>query len=356
MRSGTATGVMAATGLVLVGSGGVHLLRDLASGSSLHQLIVGGLIGGSGAGLLYAGYWHAERPFLVERGPRILGWTVTSTLLFAAVGMVSLYLGSVRVRPIELFEVLHLTVAVGLATGVYVGTSHARIVDTAESAARARARAEALESERERSERLNDLLRHYVLNGVNVITGNVAELRSSIPESEQPALDAVDRRARSMTTLVEHVSSLLTTDVDPTTAATVDLVDLVNATVEDVGPGATVTVETPDGPTSVRTSGALDDALYLLCDAVATVTERDGEITIRCESTGSNPTVSVAATPVDIPEPIAASPFEPVTDVGLKFFLARQLIDGRGDLRLVDCDDDELRSELAVRDAGYGPL
>ncbi|MFB6305199.1 MAG: hypothetical protein ABEH47_08535 [Haloferacaceae archaeon] len=348
MRSPTWARLVAALGLLLLASVAAGALVPGTPESPVHRVADLLVVGGSGLCLLYAAYWHAERPLLGEQYPRIFGWTGVTTVLFVGIGVLTLYIGSRRVEPTELLEVLHATASVGLATGLFVGTTHARVVDAAEVAARADARAEALAAERERAERLNDLLRHYVLNGVNVVTGHVDRLRSVVPEEDGDALDAVDRRARSMATLVQHVNSLLASERGHAAATTVDLVAAVEAAVADVRGGPSVRVRTPGAPLPVLAAETLDDVLDLLFDAVTSATGPGGEIDVRCEGGETHATVTITATPVDLPEPLDDSLFEPVRDAGMEFYLSRRLLDGYGDLRLRDADPGTLRVELRV--------
>lgn len=348
MRTATWGWLIAVGGVLLLGSAAVHVVTSPTK-PSLHRAVDLVLIGGSGAALLYGGYWHATRSLLVRQYHRVLGGTLLIALLFVGVGVVALYIGSRRVEPAELFEAAWLAASVGVAAGLFFGTTHARAVEGAETAARAEARAAAIEAERERAERLNDLLRHYVLNGVNVISGHVDRLRPAVPDDDQPSLDSVDRRARSMVTLVEHADSLLTSEREPPSSTTVDLV----AAVESVAAGRnrtpTVRVRTPDSPLPVVVAaGTLDHVLDLLFDGVETVTGGDGEVTVACEGDSTAATVTVTATPVDLPDPVADSLFEPVTDVGLEFYLSRCLLDDYGDLRLADGAPGTLRIELRV--------
>lgn len=350
MRPRTWAGLVAGLGLLLVGSAVVHLALEPES-SLLHRATVVVLIGGSGVALLYGGYWHATRSVVAGRYLGILGWTAATAVLFAGVGVVTLYIGSRRVLPVELAEALHMTASVGVATGLFVGTTHARAVSNAEAAARAAARADALAAERERAERLNDLLRHYVLNGVNVITGHVDRIRPTTPEDKEAALDAVHRRARSMATLVEHVNALLAVERDATTSTTVDLAATVESVADAADGDAAMRVRTPDASLPVLATGTLDDALDLLLDAVDAVTERGGEITVACEDGATNATVTVTAAPVDLPEHIDQALFEPVGDVGLEFYLSRRLIEDYGDLSVDDASD-ALRIELHIERPG----
>lgn len=345
-------GSISLCGLAVVASLAFGPSLPAASSSRLHRLVLVGLIAGSGAVLVYAGYWHADRTLLEERYPHVVGWTAATTVLFVAVGGVSLYVGSRQVRTAELIDAVHLAASVGITTGLLAGTVHARAVDEAERVASARARAETLDARRAREELFNDLLRHYVRNGVNVISGYADRLRSAVPSGHRDSVNVVDRRARSMAALVDHVDSILAVPAEPAAPTELELRPAIESATGALGEEPCVRVAAPDPPYVVRASGTLDESLRLLFDALESVAESGGEIAVACESTPSTVTVSIAASPVTHSGPIAASLFEPISDAGLQFYLARRLVDDYGELRLADRNDDALRFELALERAG----
>lgn len=335
-------------GLVLAGSAGWHLVI-LASPTTpvLHQIIDILLVGGAGIGFLYGGYWHATRPFTPEHYPRIVAWIVGSTLLFASLTVISLYIGSEQVTSPELLEALHPIGSIGLLVGLLVGTIHAQAITSAEAAVRAEVEAAALQAERERMEQLNDLLRHYILNGVTIIIGHANHVRGAIPAEQQSKLDTISDRAESMATLIKHFR-VIPDGEQPATNRTA-LASLITSATTDLHPDVDVTVETLDTTLAVEANDVVKNALVLLCDAIVTITEQGGTLAFTCDHSEQSVTVTVTAEPASLPQSVADSLFEPIgAGISLKFYLAKQLLGDYGDLRLRDCTGQTVRFDITL--------
>jgi len=310
------------------------------------------LVGGAGLGLWYGGYWHATRSLVEEHLDRLLGWLVGGTALFVLIGVVSLYMGSSTVETSELANSIHATASVGLAAGLLVGTVQASAIASAEAAARATAQAEAIRAEQRRLSELNDLLRHYVLNGVNVIDGYASELRPVVPTADQAALDAIERRAATIANLVQHVGSLAERPEQVPTASGIDLRSAVEAALGRVDGAASITFvdESADDVDPVVDGGeTLADAIALLLEVAAECTEDGGGVTVTLREGASTATLSVVASPATLSVEAERAPFEPVGGgVGLSLFLARRLVDGYGDLRRRNDDSEAVAFELTL--------
>ncbi|MFC6989470.1 hypothetical protein ACFQJD_13545 [Haloplanus sp. GCM10025708] len=341
-----------ASGVVTGGNALWHVVTYDASHATLHLLANVALGGGSAAAVLYGGYWHATRPLDEGRYPRFAGWVLASVLLFLGLGTVVVYVGSERVRPAELYEALQLSGSVGLAIGLFIGTIEAREITTAEAAARAEAKAEAIEAEKERIERLNDLLRHYVLNGSNVISGYAEELKSSVPPEDEATLDTIADRADTMATLVEHVRTLTAVDQGDFAETDVRLACVLDS-VAETRRGSAVTVALPDCGVTVRANELLGEALYLLLGALTTLTEDGGTVTLACSHSPRTATLTVTATPAELPPSVERSLFDPVgSGVSLEFYLAHALLDPYVDVDLVRNADETVRFDLVFDRVG----
>ncbi|MFB6124199.1 MAG: sensor histidine kinase [Haloferacaceae archaeon] len=333
-------------GVAIVGNALWHVATHDIDHSVTHLLANVVFLGGSGAVVLYGGYLHATRPLDAGRYPRLVGWTVASVLLVSGLGAVIVHVGSEQVRPIELYEALQLSGSVGLAVGLSIGTVEARSIVSAKAAARAEARTEALEAEKRRIEHLNDLLRHYVLNGANIIGGYTESLKSSVPPEDEATLDTIADRADTMATLVEHVRTLTVVDQGDFTATSVRLSRVLDSIVADRR-GSALTVTVPDCGRSVRANELLGEALFLLFDALATLTEADGTVAADCSHSARSVTLTVTATPAELPPAVEQSLFDPVgPGVGLEFYLAHTLLDPYADVSLVRNADETVRFEL----------
>jgi len=293
------------------------------------------LVGGPGLALCYGGYWHATHPLVDGRVAGVVGWMAATALLFVSTGVVSLFIGSSFVGPAELLASVHVAGSVGLAAGLLGGTLQAAAVVNAETAARAEARAAAIETEQRRLAELNDLLRHYVLNGVNVIGGYAAELRPASSAEDQVALTAIEERAETIGRLVEHVR-LLPADVEGGDRHDVPLDAAVRSAVASFDGGHPVRLDFPegDGRPTVSAGATLADALVLLMEAVSRCTAADGVVTATVTVDDATATVSVVGAPAALPTEVERALFEPISGgVGLTLYLAKRLLDGYADVR-----------------------
>lgn len=338
---------LATIGVAIVVSAGGHLLTNRATAQWLHYLIDVVLIGGAGVGYLYGALWYRDRPLDTDRYPVVATWIVGSGLVFVSLGVISVYVGSVAVWPFEFHEVVHVTGSVGLFAGLIIGTMHSRSIQRAETAARAEARAAALAAERDRLETLNELLRHYILNSVTIITGYANHLREDAPSESDPALDIIEDRAQLISTLIEHISSIYDQGgpLEPR-----ELQPLVESAIADMSDRPDVAIRTSDCPQTIMADDGFEDALRLLCEAVVTTTEDDGSLSITCTDDAEDTvTLSVTAEPASIPDRLRESLFEPISSgVGMELYIVDQFLKGFGEIRLRDTPGRTLQFDVAL--------
>lgn len=85
--------------------------------------------------------------------------------------------------------------SVGAGAGALVGRSEARTVSRARAAERARLSARTADREREKSAFLNALLRHHVLNAMNVVRGYAALSLETATGEDVPRLETIRDRS-----------------------------------------------------------------------------------------------------------------------------------------------------------------
>jgi signal transduction histidine kinase len=338
--------VVAGLGILLTVGAFWHIFIGDGHQSLMLLLVDVCVLGGFALSFLYVGLRHARRPMDAERYPRIFAWMIGGGLLFAAVGVVIIYAGSRYVAPNELQEALQLSGSVGLAAGLFIGTIEARELTTAAAAARAEAKTEALQAEKERIEHLNDLMRHYILNGANIIGGYTDELKPSVAPEEAARLDTIAERADTMATLVEHMRTLTAVDQGDFTEAEVNLAQVLESAAASRHESA-VTVTLPRCDLTVRANELLTEALSLLFDALATSAEDGGSLVVDCAHTAQTVTLTVTATPAELPAPVERSIFDPVgPGIGLEFYLASELLDPYVDVELTQNAHGTVQFEL----------
>jgi hypothetical protein len=324
-----------AVGLLIVTSLVVHLwVAGPEEYTMVHVCGILVAIGGSGLGMVLIGIRRAA----VLNGKidqrRLAAWMGASAFVFLGVGVVTVYLGSDVVEPAELLEVFHVNGAVGLFVGLVMGVLEARGIDKAEAAAREAARADALQEERRRSEKLNDLLRHYVLNGVSVIDGYAATLADRGVEAD--AVDVIRDRADTMAVLIQNVNAL-SVDAHPgTDVQSIPLDGALDRAARGT-PDDQVTILTPTDPVAVRATNSFEQAVRLLLKALDAVLDADGVVVIEARQDDEVVHVCVGGAPGSLSKPLRDSVFEPVTSgVGLELYLAAEFLEGYATLETVD--------------------
>jgi len=348
------TALLAVVSACLVGNATWHLLAVAGATDPTHHLVDLAMIGGSTAGGLAVAVWHARRGPDREHQRRTLGWLVTSVVLFVAVATVTLYAGSARVTDAELFEAVQLSASVGVFVGLLVGRVESRALENARAAASARAEAAALDAERERFDHVSGLLRHYVNNVVTVIGGHTEHLASGADDDERSRLGEIDRHTRTIVTLVEHVSELSAAERADVTTAAVPLEAVLDSAVADLRTDPEVTIKTPGAGPAVQTSETVEAALSLVCEVLVSLGD-DATVTVRYEPgasdggdqerdadfTGDDVRLVVETPGGELPAAVEQAPFEAHgTGIGLRFYLARELLGEDGALTLGDDDED----------------
>jgi hypothetical protein len=292
------------------------------------------------AGLIAGGVWHYRDPFPAAMYPRITAWIVGGGLTSTGMGAVSLYVGSEVVTAVELLESLHLLATMGLFLGLVFGTLEARVTESADAAARA----ETLEAERERLRILNDLLRHYVLNGVSVIGGRADLLADEVgPEAEESA-QVIRDRANRIADIVERISILTKTQWRTETEIRADLEPVFRRAVRDTcAPDTDLEFEAALPP-MLATVG-FEDGIELLVEGLGDMLESGGQVTIGTDRSAG--AITVAVRPVDVPPNLRDELLQPVaSSTALELYLAKKLLEPAVELRVLESGSDEIRFAL----------
>jgi two-component system OmpR family sensor kinase len=170
-------------------------------------------------------------------------------------------------------------------------------------AARNRRQRGALRRQTYRLEVLNRLLRHEVLNAVNVIRGHAGIDRGRRPE----AAEIIRDRSETIERTIDEVKYLTkTAGTGTTSVASVDLGASLAASVETVReqhPAADISMATPDTEISVRANERLEQVFsHLLENAVVHAPGDDVAVEVGVETTATGVRVSVADGGPGLPE------------------------------------------------------
>lgn len=198
-------------------------------------------------GIAYGAHFLGTEPFPVERNRRILGWCVAVTLLWLGINLLTL-LALGFTSPLVVIAWVRGTVAFGAGVGLVVGIMEARAVTQAVAAEQARLEAEHAARQRDLVDYVNSLLRHEVLNGINVIAGH-AQLLSETDGDHATHVDPILRRSDEIQSVIREVRTVVEsvdaeTDPEPTELASVVRREAAKA--RDLDPDTTVELSVPD--------------------------------------------------------------------------------------------------------------
>lgn len=317
--------------------------------SRLHVLFDFIVAGGSGIGLIYAGYYQSTHSFTAEEYLHIVRWMLLGSVVLPGVAGTIVYNSSNQVTGDELLHLGAMSVSFGLFVGALIGTFESRALQSAAATARAETRTQVVTEEKDRLAQLHGLLQHYVRNGVTVIQAQVEQLEPVVAEEHQSSLETIDRRTDVLTTLVNYLGRFNQELDDPREEPT-DLRTILEVAVASLQLDSPVEVTLPDETFTVKTSERLASDLVLLLEALETVTDADGKIDLACEAAGSEIELRVTAAPTSFPsEREKCALFAPTeSECGLKFHLADRFLSTYGEMEVGDAPQDgvQLRIEL----------
>lgn len=161
-------------------------------------------------GVGYAGYWLTKSSISPRRYRRVGIWGVAGLVASLVINGAMIVVFTVDATWL-LVGWLRWAVAIGLGIGVAIGISEARAVDSAIEAERAELQAEHLEAQRDLLEYLNSLLRHEVLNSVNVISGYASLLQEEHPSESRSHEygETIQEQSQDMSQVIQDVRVLL---------------------------------------------------------------------------------------------------------------------------------------------------
>lgn len=207
---------------------------------------------------------------------------------------------------------------------------------------------------------LNNLLRHHVLNGLNVIEGYVERI-----DGEEEATSVITKRTETMTTVVQNVRAIadvFSGEPELTRADLTTAVESVQSRATEQHPRATVTAGTPD-TAPVWSAGGDDAIVWELVENGIVHGGRSPAVHVHVTRTETAVWAHVLDDGPGLDPADATDLFEPGTagDQGLGMYLARTLVRySRGDVTIenpteptelagVESPDDQL-SDLVAAD------
>lgn len=273
-----------------------------------------------------------------EFHPRLLKWTLTGGgVLGGLILVVVLFQGTPLVESVPLL--LFMT-GVGTTGGVAIGANEARSVVAAREAERMKVSAEHVREERDRLRFLNNLLRHNVLNKINVVQAYTRDVAERHDGSFDAELETALEQSREIAEVIENVRLLVRATTEETDRRPLGLTPTVASAIDSVGMAdATVETSLPENCWVVA-----DDLLQYAVENLLrnAVQHHDGdEPTVRVTATtsttgdgGDHGTVRlrVADDGPGIPDPRKGAVLEPGErgDSGLGLYLVQTVVEGYG--------------------------
>ena len=345
--------VVSGIGLVLAGLSLWYLIVIRAyyvSGSLLDptaavvlEIIEISLLGGFSFVLVYAGYWLAGSRF----GGRRLWWAGLWTLI-GLTGIVAIVvlvnsMQLIRGQPLSqptFVQTILLAAGGGAIAGLLIGVS--TVKETVE--------ARRAEQQRDALMFVNELLRHNVLNGMQVIKGNAELLDEHVTEEGQPLLETTHERSESIVGLVQNVRVLVDSVSREKPLRDVELGAVVGRAVSEgrgAHPDAEFEADVPDGLT-VRADDLLSAVLEnLLSNAVDHNDADRPRVAVGAEPNGESVVLRVSDNGPGIPESEREAYFEAgrqheaSVGQGLGLYLVNTLVERYGGT--VEITDNEPR-------------
>lgn len=176
--------------------------------------------------------------------PRILVGTAVIVLLWTAITLLGLFAaGGFQAGLREWLWPFNLGVLIGFCVGLVLSGREARLVKRTRTLAREQERTSQLETNRGQASQLIGLLRHHLLNGLNVIAGNAALLEDRFTDPPQE-LSTIQRRAATIADQLEDVTLLIQADAQDIATRPVDLVGILEQELADLQQGSDIEVVT----------------------------------------------------------------------------------------------------------------
>ncbi|WP_254832627.1 sensor histidine kinase [Haloglomus salinum] len=203
------------------------------------------------AAILWGGLRLRRERYTPVDHSRVLLWVVSGVVVSLCInGSIILLTEDLSVWYIVAW--LRWGAAIGGGVGMLVGYIEMRAVLNALDAERARLQAEQIEDQRETLDYLNSLLRHEVLNGMNVIEGHSLLLEQELDdeELEETHVQPIIRHSQDISAVISDVRRLVGVIQGDRELEPVDLHGALEAEVRklrDTHPDADISLDVPSG-------------------------------------------------------------------------------------------------------------
>ncbi|MFA9518381.1 ATP-binding protein [Halopenitus sp. H-Gu1] len=179
------------------------------------------------AGLTYSGYWIRARNLSKNGEWLVLEWTLiglsTVVGLITAINLHQIVVGLDVPRSLVEMEILT-GAGIGGSLGVLIGYHRARSLKQTHQ----------LEGQRDGFLFLNRLLRHHVLNRIQLIDGYATQLDDHVDADGERLLDSIQARSETIAQLIQDVSTVSITFSESPSGTRVNLSETIEREIEEV--------------------------------------------------------------------------------------------------------------------------
>lgn len=286
--------------------------------------------------IIYGGVRLEAGSLPPERYPRVWWWCLGGSVAFFGLNVVMAAVWTPEtVRFI--FGWLRYAATVGGAVGLTVGFVEARAIERAREAERAAVRTQQLKAQRDHLDYLNNLLRHEVLNAVQVVDGNADLLLSEgdLDDDQIKALETIRGQSRDMTTVIKDVRAYIQASREDHEFERIDLASVIRSELAGVARRHETCETTASIPETIPVMA--DDLLArafanLFDNAVEHNDSERPRIEVTADVSDETVTVEVADNGSGIPEEKRETLFERRFDAdhGIGLYLVDKLVDRYG--------------------------
>lgn len=300
-------------------------------------------------GIGYGARFLSREPFAPERNVRIFKWCLGGGAVWLGINALTmLSFGVSSFWPVVGW--IRGAISWGCAFGLAIGIVEARAITKAIEAEQARLRAKHVKEQRDLIDYVNSLIRHEVLNGVNVIHGRAELLELDLPESAgaQDHVEPIIRRSEEIESVVKEVRAVMESVHDEPSLERRSLREVMSAEVEkvrDVNPNASVRLDV-SGDVYVRADDTLGLVFgNLLTNAVEHTDSDSPTVTVSAQTDGEAVTVAVSddgpGIDPDVRDGLFDRPDGGTGDHGFGLFLVGHICERYGgDIELTDTGPD----------------
>lgn len=303
------------------------ILHDFPQRPSTVQLFLFGfetlLIALPASTITFGGYWLTDSRFGPEHQRRILNWcgwgSLAAASLFAGAALYATWKGY---DPGGAQFLILLSLATGGAAGLLFGVKNESL----------RLHADNLETQRDTLRFLNRMLRHHVLNGMNVIQGYSDELLDQLEDDARRDLVPVKEESERIVEVIENVRNLISALSGEVSVYPVDLAAVLDDEIDrlqDHHPEAAVDADLPSD-IWVHASDLLALVFENLLRNAVIHNDRDQpNVSLSVVVDPEIATVTVADDGPGIPENHRSALQDPGTygDAGIGLWLVSELVD-----------------------------